>query len=363
MKINFVIPFVSRSGAIRVIFEYANRLTELGHDVTVYYPFWPFNYRGEINIIKIINLGKRFLKKFIDLVIKKDTDAVLFKKTKFNIKQVTFIHDIFLEDADVIITYFLPAALKIASLKKSKGVKIYFVQANESSFISEEKWVRKSFLPLFRYICVSNYSKNIIKQKYGFDSEVILNGVNSDTFYNHNKNFNKDIVNISFINSSNKIKRVENIISAIGRLKNEFQNINFISFGENDSSNLPDYIEYYQNPDDEKIRDIYCNSDIFILASREEACPLAPAEAMACMCALVSTPVGGVVEYTVENESALYIKFDSSDSIYNAVAMLIKDNKLRKKLSLAGYYSVREKLNWIKATERFEKFIKQNVDR
>jgi L-malate glycosyltransferase len=362
MKISFVIPFVSRSGAIRVIFEYANRLSERGHDVVVYFPFWPLNYRGKISFMKLINLVKRFFNKFKGLIFKKEAETTsLFSESRFKIKQIPFINNFFMDDADAVITSFWPAALKISNLKKSKGDKIYFVQANESSFISDEKWVKKSFKPEFRYVCVSNYSANIIKQKYGFDSKVILNGINFDIFYNNKKNFNRDEINISFINSTNKIKRVGNIIEAINKLNLKFDNLSFTSFGENDSSGLPDFIEYFQNPDDDMIRNIYSNSDIFIMASREEACPLSPAEAMACKCAVISTPVGGFVEYSIKNETALYVEFESTDDIVTAASALIMDNNLREKISIAGYNLVRDIMNWNHAVDSLEKFIRQDA--
>lgn len=39
MKINFILPFIGLSGGVKVVFEYANRLAEEGHDVKVIYPF------------------------------------------------------------------------------------------------------------------------------------------------------------------------------------------------------------------------------------------------------------------------------------------------------------------------------------
>lgn len=35
-------------------------------------------------------------------------------------------------------------------------------------------------------------------------------------------------------------------------------------FGMCDNSNLPDDVEYYQNPTKQKLLDLYSNSDIFI---------------------------------------------------------------------------------------------------
>ena len=51
MRINFLVPEIVRSGGIRTVFEYANRLTALGHEVTVYTPVIPFNaYRPKLKL-------------------------------------------------------------------------------------------------------------------------------------------------------------------------------------------------------------------------------------------------------------------------------------------------------------------------
>ena len=45
MRINFIIPFKRLSGGIRVVFLYANYLTEKGYDVVCYVPM--VSYRGK----------------------------------------------------------------------------------------------------------------------------------------------------------------------------------------------------------------------------------------------------------------------------------------------------------------------------
>lgn len=43
MKINFIVPEITRTGGMNIIFQYANRLLERGHDVELYSPIIPFN--------------------------------------------------------------------------------------------------------------------------------------------------------------------------------------------------------------------------------------------------------------------------------------------------------------------------------
>lgn len=361
MKINFITPDISRTGAIRVIIEYANRLSGRGHEVLILYPFLPLNYRHGGNFLKSL----RFIRKVLRFVLGQDdllNKSELFESNDFTVKQIPFINSFFIPNADAIITSFWPIATKIGEFDKSKGEKIYFLQANESSFISAEKWVRKSFELPFHYLSVSNYNRDVIRSKYGVEAEVIQNGINFSVFYNDSKDFNKQTLNISFINNLNPIKKIELIVEAIKKVKQHYNNITFTSFGECRPDNLPDFVNYYKNPDDKTIREIYCNSDIFIMSSKEEACPLSPGEAMACKCAVISTPVGGLVDYAIDNETVLFVEHGNSESIFNGISRLIEDKKFREKISLGGYNYVRENLRWDDAVDKFETFLENIVD-
>lgn len=361
MKINFITPDVSRTGAIRVIVEYANRLSKRGHEVLILYPFFPLNYRHGGNFFKLLIFIRKILR-FILRLGDIHNKSNLFAEQNFTVKQIPTINSIFISDADFNITSFWPIAMKIGKFNKKKGEKVYFLQANESSFISAEKWVRKSFELPFHFLSVSNYNRDIIKSTYGVDAEVIQNGINFSVFYNDSKDFNKETLNISFINNLNPIKKIELIVEAIQKVKKHYSNITFTSFGECRPENLPEFVEYFKNPDDRTIREIYCNSDIFVMSSREEACPLSPGEAMACKCAVVSTPVGGLVDYAINNETILFVEHGNPESIYQAISKLVEDTELRKRISLGGYNYVREKLKWEIAVDKFEAFLKSKAD-
>src|SRR3990167_9926792 len=56
MRIVFLLRKTSISGGVRVVFEYANRLHDRGHDVYVVYPIWNnpiFDVRWKLNIFSL----------------------------------------------------------------------------------------------------------------------------------------------------------------------------------------------------------------------------------------------------------------------------------------------------------------------
>jgi hypothetical protein len=48
MKIVFLLPNLNFSGGVKIVVQIANGLTEKGHEVSIYYPRFPFYY-GRVN--------------------------------------------------------------------------------------------------------------------------------------------------------------------------------------------------------------------------------------------------------------------------------------------------------------------------
>ena len=70
-------------------------------------------------------------------------------------------------------------------------------------------------------------------------------------------------------------------------------------------ADLPAWIEYEQNPAQDKlVVEIYNGSSIYLCPSHAEGWHLPPAEAMASGCAVVSTDIDGVADYTLAGETA-----------------------------------------------------------
>lgn len=65
MKITFVLPGVWLLGGVKVVFEYANRLQEKGHEVRVVYPIFPMSSGKNGYYIK--NFVNKALTTFLNL--------------------------------------------------------------------------------------------------------------------------------------------------------------------------------------------------------------------------------------------------------------------------------------------------------
>ena len=83
-------------------------------------------------------------------------------------------------------------------------------------------------------------------------------------------------------------------------------------------------------------------ADVFVLASRWEGLPLAVLEAMMSRLPVVATTVGGVVEEVVDGETGLLVPPQDPKALASALARLLDDPALRRRMGEAGQVRARE---------------------
>lgn len=333
---------------MNVIKEYTTRLITKGFDVLLYYPLAYYNLKTGNNEYSINP-------KRIYWALQNYLNGMQNKKYAkgIEIKGVPFISDCFVRDADYVFATSWPTAFDVSKLSPSKGIKYYFIQDIET-WDSNVNLVHKSYKLDLKRITICNYLRNKLLKDYGMSSDVILNGIDYNVYYpSEIKDYFITGKKICYIDYKLDKKNTKSIIKAIKKIKSEFPALSFKSFGLEKFHEHPEYVSFVKNPSLHEIAKIYNESHIFIFASKEEGFGLPPAEAMACKASVVSTFVGAVPEYSTNYSSVLFTDRDSSDSIYNAVKILLLDNKLNKNISENGFKSVREILNWDASIDKF----------
>lgn len=125
-----------------------------------------------------------------------------------------------------------------------------------------------------------------------------------------------------------------------------------------DNSNLPDDVEYYQNPTKQKLLDLYSNSDIFIFPSLEEGWGLTPLEAMACGCVVVGTNTGFVLDLGQHENNMMISTPNNVDEMVENVEQLIMDTELMKKIQKNSIETIRQ-LEWKQSVQKLISFIER----
>jgi glycosyltransferase involved in cell wall biosynthesis len=196
-----------------------------------------------------------------------------------------------------------------------------------------------------------------IKNKIDVESNRISVGINFNIFYNSNKIFNSP-VNILFSDHLLENKNVRGAVEIVKQIKLKYQNVKFSCFGVEKYNEMPDYIIFHKDPDDDKLRQIYCDSDIFLFTSMYEGFGLPPAEAMACKCAVVGNAVAAIPEYATHLETAILANPENPTELLEGVCYLLDNPDELKRISINGYNRVREVLNWDNIINEFEELIK-----
>lgn len=350
MKINFIIPFTSLTGGIKVVFEYCNRLKALEHDVTIYVPMkaYKFNNSGIIGFFKTVkaSIGNIFVRgkkvKWFDL--------------KCKIKLVPYISDKYIEDADICVATAWPTAYDVEKLCESKGKKVYFIQHYEIWSGNKEE-VDNSYSLDLNQIVIAKWLKDLMYNEFGKKSTVIYNGIDESEFYIKEKKVNNEIT-ISILYHELEWKGFDDGIKAIELVREKYPNIRVKAFGKKMGENIPDYIEFYENPTREELKNIYIDSDIYVFPSKNEGWGLTVIEAMACKCAIVGTNTGAIAEVATDYKDCLISEPMDIEGLSKNIIKLIEDDELRNKIS-QNAFELALNFQWSKSVKKMEEFFRK----
>ncbi|MCL2259848.1 MAG: glycosyltransferase family 4 protein [Fibromonadales bacterium] len=329
MKINFLLPcFGTRPlGGFRIVYQYANKLAENGHKVSIIYA------SGRES--RFLFLIMRFIILFI-----KD----IFPLHKSIRKLYVFkLNDNTIPNADVTIATACTTAVALESCNASKGKRIYLIQHYEDwsmpPAMLNETWRYKDM----KKIVISKYLKEIGANLGVFDTVYIPNPIDCDLF-KLTKDVRNRTYNIAMMYSDQEIKGSIYGLQAIEIIKKKYPNFKAIFFGtKSRDKNIPKWIDYIKNPSQEfLVNDIYNNSSIYLCSSVSEGWGLPPMEAMACGTAVVTTQNGGISEFCLNGENALICDIKKPEQMAKCIERIYLDWNLHNLLTKNGLEKIKE---------------------
>lgn len=335
-------------GGIKIIFEYANYLKELGHEVNIIYP-----------LIPILTHDKRYntnLNRLVGMIsnIKKGNKVDWFN-LKVELKRVISLNERSIPFADIIIATWWETAFYVNKYSDNKGKKFYFVQGYEI-WGGADELVHKSYELDLHKIVIANwlYEKLIDLGIPKSEISHIPNALNFEIF-RLTENIGDESKRIVMQFNKNIFKGSLDGINALKLAKKEYPKLKAVLFGTSLRPNdLPSWIEYVQTPSQkELVEEIYNKSSIYLCPSWSEGWHLPPAEAMACGCALVSTDIGGVKDYAINEKTALLSPLKNSEMLAENLINLLEDDNLRLKLAYEGNKNIKQ-FTWEKSSKRLE---------
>lgn len=382
LKINFILPACSLTGGPLAILEYANRLIERGHEVSITTPsnlFWRgshpfgwFDFKGKVYYKKYGKIQRVILKTLVNYVIK-----FLLKlggRRAEKMQLFTLVID-FLSSLSTIAR--IPECdLNIATLwttsyaayLSNKGKPVYFMQHYEEVFYDNEPVnilkrfaVRMSYaLPVYK-VANSSWLQKQIEEKFGQHVPFSNNALDVKDFNPAEKQSEKDgIIRVITYSRPESWKGFQDAAAAMKIIFEKYKGrIEWNVFGAL-YKNIPPENElapykYHKGLPFKELAALYASSDIALCPSWYESFPLPPLEAMASGTATVTTSYG-TEDYAFHEQNALVVKPRDIAAMTEAIERLINDSELRKKLALEGRITA-ERFNWDSAVEKREKIL------
>ena len=362
MKITIVIPHIRIAGGIRAPLEYANHLQRLGHAVTVVYPRRPPYYSqvkedwlGWLGLLR----GWRYdLRYWINRMLRRPFPTWL--PLDASLHRVPVLRPEYIPDADVVLAVDWTTAEWVYTYSAEKGVKFYRI-AGYDTWLGPPGRVEATWRMSFHKIAASSWLKELGKTRFGQELYgPILPGVNFDQFYVERKLWNQPR-RIGMLYHSSPIKGTQDGIAAFEMARAVYPGIRLVMFGtRKPKRGLPYDVEFYENPPQQVLRDIYGSCDIWLFPSRMEGCGLVPMEAMACQCALVATKVGAIPDYTIPGETALLSPPGDPKALGENLIRLLGDGDELERVARAGYEHIRQ-FTWERSARQMENLFKEIV--
>ena len=298
-------------------------------------------------------------KAVITVQIATDRTGTAMWRIMATVLRVPSLSERYIPDGDIIVATWWSTAYDVAGYGPKKGEKFYLVQHYET-WGGPKDTVDASYKLGLKIITVSNWIKNIIENNLnGSVAAVISNAPNQNEFFPDRKTANQR-VRILTPYRKEKWKGFEDAVQVFIKVKKQHPNVKLVTFGQYSGRDIPEDFEYHQGPIGEKLRHLYSSSDVFLFSSHSEGFGLPPMEAMACKCAVVTTNVGAIPDFSVPGETALVSPPGDIDTLAENLLTLIEDADKRTRFAEKGYEYIKQ-FTWGHSCDELETLFKTSL--
>jgi len=239
-----------------------------------------------------------------------------------------------------------------------------------------KSWLFKSLLLFQDKVGVSSINYKEILERFGISLNKIFvfsTMVDCDLFDGSFENKNKQITLLFSAHPIVKEKGIVEFLNSIPLIREKFSSFRIIVMGGGKNLekfiniakelNIFDHIDFVGYVSFEKKIEIFKTSHILVFPSYTEGFPSTVLEAMASRMAIITTPVGGLVNAIVDKENGLIIRSMPPDNfeIATRVNELLSNHLLLRKMMDKNYAEVREKYSVKNITGQFSEKYKDVI--
>lgn len=341
MNITFLVPCKDLAGGLRVVAAYGNALLRRGHDVTVIYP------KRMLSLRELLRRKKRRL-------IYKEKDHLDFFRGR--LVEVPEITEEFIPDGDCLIATAWETAEWAKNFTERCGKKFYLIQHYET-WSGDQEYVNATFRYPFKKIVISKWLKRVIEEKSGEkDIPVISNG--KDFFLSESLGDGlKDEYDVGMLYSPVAFKRTADGVAAIRKAKKSLPDLKAVFFGsEFPRETLFKDATFFRRPSQDKIRDIYLSTRVWISSSLTEGFCLPALEAISLGCAVVATNSLGIEDIIEDGKDGILVEPEKPEVLAEKILEVLNNPDLEKRLRIAGLKKS-DAFSWESSADQFEKYL------
>lgn len=346
-------------GGFKVVYEYANGLAQRGWKVRVVHPYTVRPEEIEQIRSSFLRRGRNWLS-YSRLRVTGDYRPDKWFNISPNVELlwIKTPHACFMPPSDAWVATFWSTARWVVTYP---GAHLYLIQHLETWAGPEAEVMASWKLPL-RKVVISQWLADIAS-KHGETARYVPNGLDFHTFGLDVAPERRDPHAVAMLYHTAAWKGSSDGFRALRQAKMRVPGLKAFVFGVyRRPAGLPDWIEYYQNPPQHRLREVYNRAAIFLSPSWTEGWPLPPAEALQCGAALVATDIGGHLEYARHEETALLSPAKDPDALAANLVRLLDDQQLRLRLAYQGHEMVR-RFTWDRAVTSFESVLEDALAR
>jgi glycosyltransferase involved in cell wall biosynthesis len=313
-----------------MVYEYSNRLQERGHQLTILHPrrCEPAVRLREKAVGAIWRAGVRL----------RDRNRVSWFRLdpRIELHFPPDLQEIWIPEGDVLVATSWHTAAWVAAARAAAGRKYYFVQGFETwsgGAEAAETW----HLPLHKAV-IARWLADIAREMGEEDRTTYIPcGLDFDRFRVTTPLEARHPARVGMLYHTAPWKGSADGIAALTALRSTIPDLQCVLFGTFPRPHdLPDWMEYQENPSPAALVDLYNSCSIFVQPSWTEGWGLTATEAMSCGCALVTADNGGSGEYAFHEKTALVVPVRDRAALVRQIGRLVQDGKLRQELAHSG---------------------------
>ncbi|MDR1759071.1 MAG: glycosyltransferase family 4 protein [Fibrobacter sp.] len=334
---------VKPNGGFLIAYRYANELAKRGHRINL------------IHTPSIRSLPVRFYKWIAAFLKMRSAKNLWFHfEENVNRKYCFSLREKNIPDADITMATTWQTAVILNGYTPKKGRKFYLIQGYETWFGHKEE-VDTTWHYNMTKIVISQWLLKLGENMGCRDLHYIPNALDGKKYGVYSDPYSREKI-ITMNYAKEEFKGSRDGVEAMKLARKQIPVLRCVAFGKDKRpSHLPDWIEYHENPaQDFLVKQIYNRSYIYLCTSWQEGWGLPPMEAMACGSAVITTDNGGVRDFAIDGENALYCKMKDPRDMAEKIIALHEDKSLHDRLVRSGLEKIPQ-FSWDRSVQLLEK--------